>query len=107
MLSKAEIRQRINEQSVLVSRCKRCGCFFVVDHELMGHDQPDLDPRIWHRRAHLNDMTIERLDNDFETHRLRGDYHGQKTVFFDELYLTEEQFSKLTNYINSFKKGRR
>lgn len=98
-----EIRQSIEkEQSVLISQCKRCGHIFVVNHKIMGHDKPNLDPRIRHLKKCLKDMNIKRLADNFETHRLSGEYKGQRTVFFDKIYLTEEQIHELTDYIKGW-----
>jgi len=101
-VSEGERRRRIENQSVLASRCKRCGHIFVVNRKLMGHDKPDLDPRIVHLRECLKNMKIERLRGNFERIKLLGEYTGQKTVFFDELYLTQEQIDKLCKKLSDW-----
>jgi hypothetical protein len=107
-MSKDEIRRRINDkQSALASRCgivsegKECGHIFVVNRKLMDNNKPRTDPRL----VHLNDfhhIPDIRLGDKFETIELLGEYTGQKTVFFDELYLTQEQVDKLTKKLSDW-----
>lgn len=118
-MSKDEIRRRISkdEQSVLASRCrvlnggKECGCIFVVNRRKMDNHKSRTDPRI----VHLNDfhhipteVLGEKLANPYyETIELPGEYNRQKVVFFDELYLTEEQVDNLIKQLWDWLQGGR
>ncbi len=86
--------------SVIVSRCKQCDYIFVVSRKFMGHDDPDLDPRILHLQKCKNDQHITRLDDNFETHVLRPE--GELKAFFHKLCLTEKQIKELVTRLSDW-----